>query len=424
MEHLLFEEDNNQRSEVPNDENPKPLIEDLFGCLSIKCRETIAQTEVLPVLLSINLRETETAHSQTDKLASEIKNRLDGKENAGLRSALSEFLKSPAGRRNEKETEAVLKQIDRLLFSKETVEDNRVNAADRKLLAEQCLRLATNPLLCSQGRFNTCEMATMEKLLWHREPSTVIDVIATAALSGTIKNYDGKPLRLSTEPFKKDLESKTASPSKGDRLFSSQIFQTVLVEREWKDRDIGLGPLRYELRKPRDSKDSGERLVSGDGRILWEKDDNQPINDPGIDFSRISRIYKSIAKTPIDKNPLVFSATDSKWFLPKGDLPGMKFVDLTKDSKKLEEALSEMSRNKQFPVIAVIAVGRGDERDLHVVTLNGYDTRQRKVSFHDQNEKSDKAILVNLEDLRSRMATDKLKPWQLPKPTVKLVREK
>lgn len=367
---------------------------------------------------------TETERQTFERLSASLTRKLSEKDDERVKDALRKFVQSDAAKTNPGEAHAVVREIEKLLRPADRAENHRVTSADRKLLAEQCLRLATNPYLCSQGRFNTCEMATMEKLLWKREPSAVIRVISNAALAGTIGNYDGKSLKLSSEPFKKDVESKTHSPAKGDRLYASQIFQTALVEREWNGRDIGFGALKYEMRKPKNDKDSGERLVASDGRILWEKDDNTPINDPGVDFTRISRIYKSIATGPVDKaQPLVIAATDNRHYLPKGRLDNMEFVDLT-GTKALHELLTKMQREKSFPVIAVIAVGSGDERDLHVVTLSGYDSKRKTVVFHDQNEKTSSAEVIALSSLQEKMKTEKLKPWQLPKPTVKLRRER
>ncbi len=366
---------------------------------------------------------TPTAKERFEELNERLSDRLTSKD-VGLKEALKNFRSSEIARKTPAEACVVLKLIEKLIFNTDKPELMRLTAGDRKLLGQQCLQLAVNPYLCSQGRFNTCEMATMEKLLWKREPSAVIAVIADGVLRGTVKGYDGKDMKLSGEPFKKDLESKTFTPAEGDRLFPSQIFQTALVERELKGRSFGIGELKYELRKPANAKDSGERLVAADGRVLWEADDNTPINDPGIDFNRISHIYKSLTKNSIGNNPLVLASKDNLWYLPKekSALVNMEFVD-TKDIGKLEIALAEIDRKKQFPVIIVIAVGSGDERDLHVATLHGYNSDRKKVVFHDQNEREDSANEISTTKLLAMMSTRKLKPWQLPRPTIKLHRE-
>ncbi len=357
-----------------------------------------------------------------NRFCQQLERRFKNENLKEICEALKSYKESENYQRNPVESLAVLRQVERLAFNNEAALFSQRNLSDRRLIAKQCLELGTNPFLVSQGRFNTCELATMEKVLWLREPSTIAKLVADATLQGFLPDYDGKKMKLSGEAFKKNLESPTHRPEPGDRLFASQIFQTSLIEREWKGREIkGIKELQYKLLEPDADADddSGERFVAKDGSVLFDKDDDIPVDDPGIDFTRMAKMYNSIARQPLDKDsPLVLGSTQNESYLKGGKYDSMKFVDISKNDAQLHTTLKQAQESSKFPIIAIIGVGKGEDRDLHVVTISGYDAARKRVVYHDQSDGEDSPGKITLADLRKKMDIGKAKPWQLPQKDV------
>lgn len=367
-----------------------------------------------------------------------LKNVANESDRERLRLAIQTFkherLENSSFPISSREYNSVLKDVDALLSPDEKFKHSaRMNAEDRTLLAKQILHLASYPYSTDQGRFNTCEMATLEKVLWSREPSAVSGLVRKAALEGKIENVHSHTMfQLSNTPFTKDLEGHTNNPKPGDRLFASQIFQTALIEREWSKRDIGfgVGALKYTLGKSSSlAGDGGERLVMKDGinkgKVLYDRDDNVPITDPGIDFSRIGKIYDSLAKRILNGEPIVLAAESGKSYLDNNHRDSIAFV---KNADDLTKRLVALKDRQQLPMIIAVVDKDGDNKDLHVITIRNFDANKNEITLDDQlgpctkNQKMTPAQLLT-RGYPNSMITEDLKPWQLPHPNVRLQRE-
>ncbi len=395
----------------------------------------------LPKLFKCSF-DSKAGEADSEKLTESILQRLSADERKAMGEAISKFKtarldKSDQHQISEVEYRSVLKDIESLVNPDKAV-TSRLNKTDRLLVAKQILELAACPNLTDQGRFQTCEVASLEKILLTRNPSAVSALISKAIQEGKIKNYDGSNLELSDQPFLKDLESSNHKPKDGERLLASQVFQTALIEREWSDRDIGFGKgmLSYRLCKPSKehsgSGDGGERFIVAKGpdkgKILYDVDDDVPVWDPGIEVSRLGKMYNSLASKKLKDSPLVLASTDTQSFLDSKNRDSVLFI---KDKEDLMAKLSGLKDKKQFPlIIVVVDIDSEDpeQKNLHVITIRDYDKEKGVATLDDQFGSGSKNIRISAADLMApggkehSMKTGSFTQWTVPTPRVKLVR--
>jgi len=348
-------------------------------------------------------------------------------QRAELKQNLKAFVNKRISQLGTEEIRATIVQVERLL-SDHGPDDLPVG--ERILLAQQTLKLAANPSFVRQGRFNTCEVATIERMLWQKEPSAVAHIIADAAVTRSIRDYDGNALPLSAEPFKKDLESPADSPQPADRLYASQLFQVSVIEREWASRDfpaLGLpkGAIKYKLQTPEGPDDSGERLKLSDGPdvLVDPEDDDFPIVDPGIDFGTMGKIYNSLSRKRASDAPLLLAPREAARLVPNNDTKLALLTDT--DTKQLSRTLQELKENQKLPIIAAVTEhSRSGSVDLHAVTIEDYDPFRGLVYVINQRHPALDGWMSLTAVQESMERVKGLTPWQLEKPSKVVVRRR
>jgi pSer/pThr/pTyr-binding forkhead associated (FHA) protein len=143
-------------------------------------------------------------------------------------------------------------QVGRLLRADDGAYLSR---AERARLAEQILYQAVNPKTIDQGANKTCNVTTVEKRIFSRQPSEAARLIVDVATTGKYVTADGHLIDLSRVPgvLERDAESRllqrggvfgnTDLRLDGRRSYASQIFETTAVNIKYSavnDRSIVL----------------------------------------------------------------------------------------------------------------------------------------------------------------------------------------
>ncbi len=152
---------------------------------------------------------------------------------------------------SDRELAKVYQDINRLL---EATDGAKLSQHQRTILAQQILFQAAHPDEISQGYHNTCNVTTLENIMYSRQPSLVSKVVVDAALTGQFKTADDTVVKLSAQNLRPDAEASNNPPFDGERSFASQIFQETAVNVYWQRQSIApdgstsrKGDIHYEV---------------------------------------------------------------------------------------------------------------------------------------------------------------------------------
>src|SRR5262249_9446343 len=226
------------------------------------------------------------------------------KQRARFESLMAEFEQRVRSFRTaETEIAATYHQINRLIQAGDSAP---LGESLRLRLAEQVLHQAAAPTKIDQGGHRTCNVTTVEKRIFTRQPSEAARLIADVATTGTYVTADGavvnleripgglKPdeeaLRSLTRPF----DAKRNSDIRVDerRTYASQLLQNTAVNIKYAGG--GDDVTMYEMHYTDVGGDTGERLMSyranPDGSITRQ----QLADYPAIGDSELVDIHNRI----------------------------------------------------------------------------------------------------------------------------------
>jgi hypothetical protein len=202
--------------------------------------------------------------------------------------------------------------------------ESALSQAERLRLAEQTMFSAARPASIDQGRFNTCNVTTVEHRIFARHPSEAASLIADVATTGKYTAANGKVVDLRRAGLLlPDHQSKRTFGAPfggrhnysdikldGVRTWSSQLFETTAVNLHWQnrakqygyavsDRDVVM--YRQETPDPSRPNDSGERLykytTDSNGNLRREpvrQSDGTAVKSPNIWEHELTDIYNQI----------------------------------------------------------------------------------------------------------------------------------
>src|SRR4029453_13279501 len=175
--------------------------------------------------------------------------------------------------------------------------DAPISQAERIRLSEQILHQVAYPQSIDQGFNSTCNVTTVEKRIFARNPSEAARLISDVATTGKYVTKDGTIIDMGRVPgaLSPHRERRIAlfKPFRSDgsdikvdrrRTYASQIFEMTAVNTKWaKSGEYSLQPgevLHYEKPFDRVGEDSGERLfkysVGPDGKLQRTQLDDSP----------------------------------------------------------------------------------------------------------------------------------------------------
>lgn len=252
--------------------------------------------------------------------------------------------------------------------------DTHFSADERAKLAFQAVRQASSPYSIDQGEYNTCNVTTLEKMLYSSKPSVMMEMMRDIATTGNYKTANGDNIKFSKEQLKPNSKEEEAfHTSDGERSYATQIANIAMINAYWQNRTetpdgkkVPKGSIRYE------NTPDGERLLDYSQKppkALRDTNGNV-IESPKINAIDMTSIMKHCAgKLPDGGLMLHRNIVDNK-------VDGI--VEVT-TQEQFEKKLVELAsgKNGKFPIIAVIhdtdkLYGKESENGAgHVVTISG-----------------------------------------------------
>lgn len=264
----------------------------------------------------------------------------------------------------QEEVDKTYREMARLMEAQE----GKVTAADRQLLAKNLMYHLADPTNIDQGQHNTCNVTTIAERMATRNPSKLVEMATTTALTGQWTAPDGKVIKIDPGSLVPGGEENRHPPVDGARSFATQLLNLTMVN-DIKQREMP--PKFYRQERPSGSnQDTGERLYYENG----QKADGKV---PGVDINQMSDFLK---RTTGDTGVLVVDKEHAT--------PDMVSIN---SPEELAAKLKQMKAEGKMPPILLIDAndklffnGPADKRNWHVVSITGYDERTGMVTISNQ----------------------------------------
>lgn len=271
----------------------------------------------------------------------------------------------------KEEVDNTFKEVRRLL---EAEGDTPLNEAQREKLGRQIIDQAAHPTTIDQGKYNTCNMNTVEVRTYTRKPASAAKVVTDVALTGEYTALDGTNVKVDATPHG---DSKSDRDWDGYRSHASEIFQVttanVYLEQENQTKSPP-GKLRYEQR------DSIPGEPRGEGLFDYSTTPPKFIKDsPNIrvdNIGKLADVYKAV--TGEDGGDMIVG--HDRFVTDRAPS-----VERISTEEGLNEYLTEQKRKGNFPVVVAVETtnepfwtdsGRataGGSGGGHVVTITDYE---------------------------------------------------
>lgn len=263
-----------------------------------------------------------------------------------------------------------------------------IDQATRVKIAEQVMDQLARPTTIDQGAHNTCNVTSIESMMYTTEPYEAVRAVTEMATRGSYMTKDGHQVKMFTESRNPDGTIKTTYDSSlnpdpeaaahlapgasltsreldGQRSYASQLFQLAAVNTFWSQCDtlpdgtkakVQPGSLRYVQRSPSPPGDSGERLIdcSKDPPVEIKDKHGEVYSEPHLTIARMALVYRRMTGNPsegkfLEVNPRVTNASGEEVH------NGVTFV---RDEAQLQRKLAELKRNGSYPVVVGVNVER------------------------------------------------------------------
>ncbi len=166
--------------------------------------------------------------------------------------------------------------------------DDSVAPKDRMIqLAREVLAQGAKPTDIAQGTNNTCNVTTVENLIYTKEPGTAAKLVADVAITGSYTAKDGTRITFDKEQIKPDAEARNTTRKDGDRSYATQLFNQTAVNLEHQKANPNV---RYEIQPP-----GGERLMDYSKKPPEQlRDCNGKIQHPNLTDNQIVGAFTTI----------------------------------------------------------------------------------------------------------------------------------
>jgi hypothetical protein len=241
-------------------------------------------------------------------------------------------------------------------------------------LAQQVMAQAATLTNIDQGGYNTCNVTTVESMMYTYHPDMAARMVADLALKGEFTGADGTRVKMDAASLRPSKEALTHPPVDGERSFATQLANVALTNMHYAKHDRNL---RYEQHPPDNPTDNGERLIDYGKRPPQRvKEDGAEVNAPHLDDDHMVDIFRRVTG---DNRKDVYLSHE-QYAAGEGKL-------LTKftTEEQLATKLEQLQKDGGLPVILSVnchvepfwsASGGGTESDnegAHVVTVRHYD---------------------------------------------------
>jgi hypothetical protein len=315
---------------------------------------------------------------------------------------------------SDKEIQQTYGYVGRLLDSTST---RYTSVAQRRELAEQILEQAAEPRHISQGNHNTCNVTSVESVVYTRCPSRAAKLVSDIALTGQspFVGPDGTMQNVKVDNCAPVGEAKDNFPREdGKRSYASQLFQVAAINMHWQlatEYNGSAGTFKYEQLDVNDNTDTGERL--------WDTSETPPKElrkTPYLFMNDIVDICNGIT----GKSDSIYLAYDD------GDAKTTSSSRF-KTEEELKDLLVKAKKEGKLPAIIMVATDESifwndqngpkyesTDNPWHVVTVRDFDANGHRVAFANQWEQAQNHLGKNAVDLRdlfmATRATDYVDP--------------
>ena len=136
---------------------------------------------------------------------------------------------------------------------------------ERVRLVNGAMANAAEPTSNDQGKYGTCQIATIENRLYAKEPSTVTDLLSQVAREGRFTTKDGTSVTMEETNLRAHGDAAlNAKSGSWVRSYTSQVFQTAAISAFYNQenlRKMPPGDVHYYQKQATGPYDSGESLI-------------------------------------------------------------------------------------------------------------------------------------------------------------------
>ncbi len=154
-------------------------------------------------------------------------------------------------------------------------------------LAREVMAQAARPMDIAQGNNNTCNVTTVENLIYTKEPGTAAKLVADVAITGSYTAQDGTRVSFDKNQIKPDTEAQNTKRRDGERSYATQLFNQTAVNLAYQKTNPNI---RYEIQPP-----GGERLMDYSRTPPQQlRDCNGKIQHPNLTDNQIVGVYSTL----------------------------------------------------------------------------------------------------------------------------------
>lgn len=272
----------------------------------------------------------------------------------------------------------------------------------RTMLAEQIMGEAAYPSNTDQGRFDTCNVTSIETHTWFNKPSVAASMVADEALTGKWTAADGHEVQLPKQDFQTDKYSKDLIPPDRQRSYAGQIFQATALS------DMGSRVLDEPEYCVTDGIHTDEKGHEH-GNAYWVNKDGVKIYEFAEGFSKCDPA-KELKQLNGQNTELLVSSGDgctgkkseSQYWAEADDN-----VVLFKDKDELREELKDAQKKGKMPVLIIVAASDQFFSDQnHPFDPKAPHNLNHCICIDQYNEKDGTLVINNSWGSYSRWGTD------------------
>jgi hypothetical protein len=245
---------------------------------------------------------------------------------------------------------------------------------ERAVLAWQILAQAADPHSINQGFHRTCNVASIENVIYSHHPSAAAKMLSELALTGgCYTDAYGASLQMSPHPrdFVGDEFTKVHSNT---RSYASELFQVAAVNLYYQQK--GKTHVHYEQTHVPNGEAHNK---TGEGLYY----DNKKVSDDPQFDPDASQLVPNVI-TGLSDAPRILQNTEIRHWMPKCAADSLlKWADQFSSEKEFEHKLAEIKARNGFPVILSVNAGNspfvdddphlsGNIGGRHAITIQDY----------------------------------------------------
>lgn len=208
-------------------------------------------------------------------------------------------------------------------------------------LAREVMRHAAKPPTIDQGESQTCNVTTVENLIYSKQPGVAAKLVADVATTSGYTSSDGTRVAIDRRSLQPDPEARLAHRSDGERTYATQLFNLTSVNLHYQKNKPHI---RYEIHPSTKHTRGGERLMdhskSPPERM---KNCRGHLDQPYLDDNEIVGVYEMIS----GKSGKDIYLGHKDYTDPETG----KLLTTFESAQELHDKLAELKRDGKLPII-------------------------------------------------------------------------